>query len=199
MATEGGEARRDQPIVNVIGDTVALGPLRGDLLPLYLKWDNDIEILGLRGMPVRPQTWEAEAAWYERAATSEQDVWFTVYEWATVRPVGLTMLLDIHPADRTAQFGIFIGEKDCWGKGYGTEATTLTLDYGFTALGLHNIMLRVYSCNERAVRAYTRAGFRPIGRRRECSVLGGRVDDDIYMDCLASGFHSPVLYRCLPP
>jgi diamine N-acetyltransferase len=75
------------------------------------------------------------------------------------------------------------------------------LDYGFAALGLHNILLHVYSYNERGIRAYTRAGFREIGRRREALRLAGQAHDIVYMDCLATEFQSPVLRRLLeqPP
>lgn len=90
-----------------------------------------------------------------------------------------------------------MSEKECWGKGYGTEVAELMLDYGFGGLSLHNIMLRVYSDNERGIRAYTRAGFREIGRRREAHRLGGRAYDVVYMDCLASEFRSPVQHRLL--
>jgi RimJ/RimL family protein N-acetyltransferase len=192
-------ACRKEPILNFAGENVGLGPLRRDLLPLYLRWDNDFALLAPRGRPLRPATWETEEAWYEGAAKREDEVLFTVYERSTLRPIGMTMLLEINRLDRTAIFGCFIGEKECWGQGYGTEATRLTLDYAFAGLGLHNVMLVVYSFNERAIRAYTRAGFRIIGRRRESGRVGGQVYDDIYMDCLATEFQSPVLQRLLAP
>jgi len=107
------------------------------------------------------------------------------------RPIGSANLHRIR--GRTATFAIAIGEKDCWGKGYGTEATRLTLDYGFSALGLHNILLSVMADHERAIRAYTRAGFTVIGTRHEALRFAGRVYDHIYMECLATGFDSPVL------
>jgi hypothetical protein len=49
--------------------------------------------------------------------------------------------------NRSATFGILIGEPECRGKGYGTETTRLMLDYAFTALGLHNVMLTVFEFN----------------------------------------------------
>ncbi|HZQ35151.1 MAG TPA: GNAT family protein, partial [Dehalococcoidia bacterium] len=99
---------------------------------------------------------------------------------------------------RTAEFVIFIGQRDEWGKGYGTETTRLLLDYGFTALGLHNVMLKAFSYNERGIRAYLRAGFKEIGRRREAHWFAGKPYDVVYMDCLAGEFQSPVLRRLLP-
>jgi RimJ/RimL family protein N-acetyltransferase len=186
---------QEPPILNITGEKVALGPLRRDLLPLYQKWNNDFEAISLAGMPVRPQTWEAAEAWYEQAGRQANEAWFTIYECAELRPIGLSILLRINASNRTATFAIGIGEKDYRGRGCGTEATILTLGYGFSALDLHNITLHVYSCNDRAIRAYTRAGFHLIGRRRESVRLGGQVYDDIYMDCLATEFQSPVLHR----
>ena len=88
-----------------------------------------------------------------------------------------------------------IGEKDCWDQGYGTEATRLILDYAFNVLGLHNIRLSVYDFNPRGVRAYEKAGFKVIGRRRQALRLGHERHDMIIMDALATEFESPVLQR----
>jgi diamine N-acetyltransferase len=188
----------DQPIVNIIGEKVALGPLRRDLMPLNVKWFNDFEIAALNGLPLRPTSAEAQDVWYEQLSKDGTVVVFTIYERTTLRPIGGTSLIHLDPANRTAEFTILIGEKDCWGQGYGTEATRLVLDYGFTALSLHNIYLRVFSYNVRAIRAYTRAGFKLIGRQREAKRVGDRAFDVIYMDCLATEFRSPLLYRLLP-
>jgi diamine N-acetyltransferase len=87
---------------------------------------------------------------------------------------------------RTATFAIGIGDPERRGKGLGTEATRLALEYGFNVLGLHNIMLSVHADNEAGVRAYRRAGFREIGRRREVLEKGGRLVDVVFMDCLAN-------------
>ena len=190
--------KRDTPILNIRGEKIALGPRSRDLLPLYQKWINDFEVVRTLGAKVRPMTWEAEEAWYESTARSESEVGFTVYELESMRPIGNTGLHDINHFHRTAEFGILIGEKDCWNRGYGTETARLMLDYGFTVLGLHNIMLTVFDFNPGGIRAYTRAGFREVGRRREALRLGGKAHDILYMECLATEFQSPVLHRLLP-
>ena len=99
----------------------------------------------------------------------------------------------------TAIWGILIGEKDCWNKGYGTETARLMLDYAFTALSLTNVLLTVYSYNTRGIRAYLRAGYKEIGRRRGARRFAGGVYDEVYMDCIASEFESPVLRSLLAP
>jgi diamine N-acetyltransferase len=188
-----------EPILNMVGERVAIGPLRQDLLPLYSRWANDFEVMATVTPTIRPLSLESEQAWYERAVSDEQLARFTIYVREGLRPIGTTSLYGIHHGNRTATFGMLIGERECWGHGYGTEATRLMLDYGFTGLGLHNIMLSVRSWNVRGIRAYTRAGFKEIGRRREAIRLGGRAYDEVLMDCLASEFESPVLASLLLP
>ena len=66
---------------------------------------------------------------------------------------------------------------------------TLLMDYGFRALNLHNIGLRVFSFNERALKAYQKTGFKIIGRRREALLRGSVKYDYIYMDILYDEFY----------
>ena len=187
-----------QPIINIAGEKVALGPLRRDLIPLYLRWINDFEVVRFLGPAARPTSLEAEEDWYSRVSKADNQTVFTVYENSELRPIGTTGLGEINHAHRTAEFGIMIGEKDRWGKGYGTEVTRLILEYGFTCLGLHNIFLWVFATNERGIRAYRRAGFRMAGRLRQHLRLGGQAYDDILMDCLATEFQGGALSHLLP-
>lgn len=188
------------PILNIIGERIALGPLRRDLVPLYQRWFNDFGTLRTLAMPPRPMTLEAETAWYERAAASDASVvYFTIYETGSWRPIGNALWRDIDYRNRTAAMAIFIGDAADRGKGYGTEATRLMLDYAFTGLGLHSAMLTCYEFNRAGQRAYEKAGFRVFGRRRACHWMGGRLWDEIYMECLASEFESPVLARIFAP
>jgi RimJ/RimL family protein N-acetyltransferase len=184
-----------EPILTLVGEKVALGPLRRELVPLYQRWMNDFEVTRTIGRPMWPLTREAEEDWYEGAARGEREVTFTAYERASLRPIGNSGLMGIDHQRRVAEFGILIGEKDCWGKGYGTETTRLVLDYAFHGLGLHNVMLRVYAHNLGGIRVYERAGFRLIGRRRDSWRMGDLVRDELYMDCLATEFESPYLRR----
>ncbi len=189
---------QEPPIITISGQHVALGPLRRDLLSRYQRWINDLVAAQNLGMIPGPVTQEAEGSWYDRMVAGN-DKLFTIYERATWRPIGNTGLHEIDYRHRTAEFGILIGEADARGKGYGTETARLVLDYAFTALGLHNVMLVVYAYNQAGYRAYQKAGFREFGRRREAVWMGGRLWDAIYMECLATEFESPVLGRMLAP
>jgi hypothetical protein len=77
-------------------------------------------------------------------------------------------------------------------------AARLALDWAFTILGLRNVILESYEFNAGAVRAYERAGFQVIGRRRDAVLALGRRWDSILMDATAEGFASPALGRLRP-
>jgi diamine N-acetyltransferase len=188
----------EQPIINIVGETVALGPRRRDHIPLHQRWANDFAVarnLGAFG----PVTIERETAHYERIATANDYLSFTIYERAGMRPIGSTELMQIEYRNGRAEFGIFIGEAEARRKGYGTETTRLMLDYAFTALGLRNVALTVAEWNVAGQRAYAKAGFREYGRRRQCWPMGGRWWDEVHMDALATEFESPVLGRIFLP
>ena len=185
MNSEPETPGNDPPIINIWGELVALGPLRRDHLPLYTRWINDLDTTRSLGASA-PMTVEQETAWYDGEVKNEKNVHFTIYELPALRPIGTASIGGIDHQHGTAEFGISIGEPEARGRGYGTETTRLVLRYAFDYLGLHNVELGVYEFNEAGIRAYEKAGFREVGRRREAYLHGGRRWDMIWMDCLAS-------------
>lgn len=184
----GPPLRCDAPLINIVGTKVALGPIRRELVPLYQKWMNDFDVTTTLGLIPRPWTLEAEQVWYDDAMKKTDEVRFTIYERTELIPIGTAGLRSINYFNGTAEFGISIGEKSLWNRGMGTEATRLVLGYGFRMAGLRNIMLRVFEFNDRAIRAYKKAGFQEIGRRRKVIRRGGEFCDEILMDCLIEEF-----------
>lgn len=87
------------------------------------------------------------------------------------REIGSVYLRDIDREKGEAEYGIFIGERDALGKGYGTQAAKRMLDYGFGTIGLKKIFLRLLEGNPRALKSYEKAGFRLINSRRETVTL----------------------------
>ncbi len=169
------------PAIIATGSRIALGPMRRELLSLYQRWGNDFRVTRTMRLAA-PSTAEQLAADYEAAVRDDRSVSFTIYDRANWQPIGNTAWIDLDWHARTAEFVIYIGEADYRGRGFGTEAARLMLDYAFTTLGLHNVMLRVYGFNLAGRRAYERAGFREFGRRRQAKVLGGTFWDVIYME-----------------
>ena len=82
--------------------------------------------------------------------------------------------------------GLFIGDKSCWNKGYGTEVMRLLLQHGFGTLNLNRIFLRVDTENLGGIRAYEKAGFVQEARLRQADYREGRYCDDLIMSVLRS-------------
>jgi diamine N-acetyltransferase len=138
----------------VEGERVALGPLRMDLVPTYQRWSNDLEVANGNGWVI-PFTLEMQRDRIASRSGKPDIADFTIYDRSDQTPIGFSSLFRIDHRTGTADYGIFLGERR--GQGLGTEATRLTLDWGFTMLGLHNIMLSVAAWNERAIRVYAKA------------------------------------------
>lgn len=80
-----------------------------------------------------------------------------------------------------AELGIVIGEKDYWGRGYGTDAVRTLLRHIFTDTPLDRIYLHTYAENVRAQRCFEKCGFRYIGRTRKFSLDRG-THEEIQME-----------------
>ena len=95
------------------------------------------------------------------------------------RVIGEGGFLRIYHPWRSSDISIILGEKSAWGKGYGSEAMALMLDYGFGHLNLHRISLGVFDFNEAAIRFYEKTGFKREGVQR-----GGYYYDSAYHDII---------------
>jgi diamine N-acetyltransferase len=185
----------DAPDYVLEGARVALGPLRKELADSYRRWVHDLEVRsGI--LTVAIYGIEAEEAWVEETLTKcagaqPEMAAFTVYDLSDGAAVGTTSLMAIAWRLSRSIFGIALGERR--GTGLGTEATRLTLDWAFNMLGLQNVMLTVLPTNTAAIRAYERAGFERIGRRRNALSVLGRRGDELLMDAVPDEFVSPVL------
>jgi RimJ/RimL family protein N-acetyltransferase len=177
------------PVANMTGDLVSLGPLRREWLAVYQHWLNDFDMLTQIDRRFQPRSADWITQWYERHAGATQDsLVFTIVSRSDGQPVGNVALQDVDYRNRTAEFGIYIGDPTCRGRGYGSEATRMILTFAFRVLGLHNVMLRVYEYNLAAIRVYEKAGFREMGRRSQSQFMDGRFWDVVFMECLATDF-----------
>ena len=80
--------------------------------------------------------------------------------------IGNCMYYDLDSIKREAEMGIVIGDRDYWSNSYGYDAVTTLLDYLFSQMKLNRVYLHTLEWNERALRAFTRCGFKPVRRVR---------------------------------
>jgi RimJ/RimL family protein N-acetyltransferase len=127
---------------------------------------------------------------------SDSQTRFTIYQqddnadgW---KPVGTASLVFDHRYG-SAEYVILLGEPTARGKGIGTKATTMVLDWAFHVTQLRSVYLSVIAQNTAGIRAYEKAGFKIIGTRRQSSWWLGQPADEVLMDALPGDYTGPRL------
>jgi len=109
---------------------------------------------------------------------------FAINTLADDKLIGEVGLSGFDWAARNAWVSIGLGERDYWGKGYGTDSMNLILRFAFCELNLHRVNLNVFEYNPRAIHCYEKVGFKHEGRLRQCLNRDGRRWDLVYMGIL---------------
>ena len=164
---------------------IYLRPPERDDLPTFVRWFGDAEVT--RHLAMRaPFSLAMEEKWFEQLVEHQgkDRYMFVICLRADGRAIGSTDLRDLNLEDGSAAFGIAIGEKKEWGKGYGTEALLAISDFGFGQLRLERIELDVYADNPRARRSYEKAGFTSEGTLRHGHFADGQFLDVLRMSLL---------------
>ncbi|WP_058304077.1 GNAT family N-acetyltransferase [Gorillibacterium timonense] len=168
------------------GDQVSLMTVRPEDASRIAAWLNDLEVtLPLGGEAYTPIYAERMRREIESDGQSHS---FLIIHNESGLPIGRCLLFSLDFINNSGKLGIFIGDKEYWNKGYGKEALTLLLDYGFNLLNLNSMMLGVFAFNEKAIRCYHNVGFKEIGRLRQARLIAGHYHDAILMDILAGEF-----------
>jgi RimJ/RimL family protein N-acetyltransferase len=176
------------------GELVTLGAIERDYLPRYVEWLNDWEVRRFLAPTLpHPLTMQDEEEWFNHQRTNQDSRIFAILTQGEGKLIGNCGLHSIDWVNRHAIFGIFIGDKNYWGKGYGTDATRTLLQYAFDEAALHRIELGVFSFNQRAMRVYEKVGFRLEGIRKQALFREGAWHDEHIMAILRDEWSA--LYR----
>jgi diamine N-acetyltransferase len=176
----------------IYGEHIRLRRNERNDIPKFVEWLNDPEVRRylLLNLPISQAN---EEQWFEnmlKLPASEQPFGIEIRavepdgdndQW---RLIGNCSFMDINWTVRSAEVGLFIGEKSCWNKGYGTEVMRLLLQLGFETMNLNRIFLRVDDANKAGIRAYEKAGFVHEGRFRQGVFLNGEYADVLLMSVL---------------
>jgi diamine N-acetyltransferase len=173
----------------LVGSSVALRPVERSDMEAIRGWVNDPEIRALIG-ETRPLTPGSAEAYFEKLQHDESRIWFIIVERATQRRLGECGLLRMMPPWRTTDLSMILGERDAWGKGYGTEAITLLMDYAFGFLNFHRIAIGVVGFNHRALRFYEKVGFQREGVQRDGYYYAYQYHDFVMMSILDHEFRA---------
>ena len=147
----------------------------------YLRWMNDAEVTRGLETGIFPTTRESLISFVEKISGSKDNVFLAIVEKSSGKHIGNIKLGNINWVHRHGELGILIGDKSTWGKGYGSDACRLIVDYAFTKLNLHKVWLAVFSNNPSAIKVYQRLNFVEEGRLKEHVFSEGKFEDKILM------------------
>jgi RimJ/RimL family protein N-acetyltransferase len=174
---------RDRPVLT--GPRVSLEPLGSQHFDAYRSMLAEPEAMRLTGTRQR-----FTDEWIRQWLAARQDHHDRA-DWAIVRHedgmfLGDAVLNELNGHNASASFRICLAGPHVFGRGYGTEATGLVVDYAFDVAGLHRVHLEVYDFNPRAQRVYEKCGFIREGLQRDALLWEGQRHDVISMAILAT-------------
>jgi RimJ/RimL family protein N-acetyltransferase len=169
------------------GELVTLRSLEREDLRDAWELANDIDVES-RSSDRRPEpaTLARFESWFERVTADPPDdrIYFVVE--VDGRFVGRCTLWQIDDYSKVTNLGIALKREE-WGKGYGQDACRVLVDYAFRHLNLRKVCLQVLADDERAVRAYRKAGFVEEGRLKSHAWHQGRYRDVLAMAVIRDG------------
>lgn len=165
------------------GERVELTALRDTDRELLFEWINDREdvLLNAGYSPVHERD---HTEWFDSIRHRPDIVIFGIRTLGDDELVGSCQLLNVDQRHSTAGLQIRIGKDEARGKGYGTEAVRLLVAHAFRDMNLERVQLHVFAGNDRAIRAYEKAGFRREGLLRSAVYLDGQRSDVVVMGIL---------------
>lgn len=170
------------------GELVRLSAMNADeFSKAFARWNRDSEFRRLIDSgAARLSSQKSAQKWLEKAI-EEQSVnqhWFSIRKLDDDKLLGNIDIYVYNWPGRDAFVGLGIGEREFWGKGYGTDVMRVMLRYAFTEVNLNRVTLNVFEYNPRAIRSYEKAGFRHEGRERQVLNKEGRRWDLVFMGIL---------------
>ncbi|GAP19939.1 GNAT family N-acetyltransferase [Leptolinea tardivitalis] len=172
----------------LIGKITRLRALEKQDMPLLQKWMNDPNLTKWLG-PRFPISLEEQNRWYDKLVTDPTKRKLLI-EDLQGRAIGLVSLMDINFKDRSAEFGIYLGERPAIGKGQGKDASITMMKFAFSELGLHRLFLYVFEENTRAIASFEECGFRTEAVLRENVFYEGKFHNQLIMGLLSEDFKS---------
>jgi len=145
----------------------------------YVTWLNDQEVVRFSEQRFRKHTLESCRQYLQSFEHSPDHFWAVVSRISEEGHIGnITAHVDLQ--NRLASVGILLGEKKVWGKGYGTEAFSLVVDFLFNEKGMRKVTAGTMAPNTGMRRIMDRLEMQGDGTRRKHFLLDGKEVDVLY-------------------
>ena len=125
-----------------------------------------------------------EKKWVEEAIWDNTKIRLAICLKENDLYIGNVYITDINQITRSGNSHILIGNKDCWGKGYASEAYRLLLDYAFKERGMHRIVAHVLEDNCASIALHKKCGYTQEGVFRKAVFKNGTWQNQIVFSIL---------------
>lgn len=168
-----------QKDLRIEGKQIYLRPITIEDTDNVLRWRNDQKIVE-NFIYRKPISKEEHLNWLHNKVEAGQVIQFIICDLSTDKPLGSIYLQNFNEESRQAEEGIFLGEEEAYGRGIGTEAAKLMLEYAFKTLKLHKLTARVLSYNQGSRRMHEKAGYQQESYLKDELFLDGKYEDLIF-------------------
>lgn len=142
-----------------INDKLYVRPITYDDTDMVVAWRNNPRVVN-NFLHREKVTREDHINWLKTKVDTGVVEQFVITEKNGDRPIGCVYLRDIDREAGECEYGVFIGEDDRTGLGYGNEVCAWAVGYARDVLGLDKMILRVLRGNDAAYSSYVHAGFK---------------------------------------
>jgi ribosomal-protein-alanine N-acetyltransferase len=145
----------------------------------YLSWLNDKEVY--QYLDTGGDYTHEKLLTYLIDSTNQQTLFWAIIIKETNMHIGNIKIDPINIRNQIGEYGILMGNRDSWGKGFAKEASKVVIDYCFNVIELRKITLGVIKDNVAAVKLYESLGFEEEGIYRMHGIYAGKYCDAIRM------------------
>jgi len=176
-------------VLIIKGKNIILRPMSLRDAPKFCEWLGDKEVTQFLNLhDSNPPTIKEEREYILEQKRKNDTAQFAIATEGKL--IGTVSLMKIHPVHKHAEYGIFIGDREYWHQGIGTQAGKMILEYGFRVLRLNKIYLRHVAYNIAGAKSYKKLGFKKEGVQRQHIRRNGHWHDEPIMSILKDEFTS---------
>ena len=170
--------------ITLKGPRIVLRPIKLSDAIDYVKWFKDKEVVRFLGAKLLNIKEKGVRDYFKKVLKNKNKLIFAIVA-PDQKHIGNTSI-HLDKTNKRSDFGIVIGDKNYWGRGYATECLKILSDYIFGKLKYNRLQLTVFTGNKRAIQAYQKAGFKKEGilRKHIYAWIGRKYCDEYVMSIL---------------
>ena len=150
------------------------------LTPRYVGWLNDPEVVRFSERRHRPHTADSSRAYLASFQNTLNYFWAIVAIDPGLGHIG-NITAHVDSENSLADIGILIGQREVWGKRFGSEAWCAVMAFLADVVGIRKITAGALSTNVGMLQIMRRAGMRDDGVRSRHYVVAGQEIDVVHM------------------